>query len=291
VTAHVLTAAAGDTALAAAVEDNFADLLAWYASFPGGRVDRAPDRWLCQTGVPFRAVNAVVRTDLPPATADTRIAATIAELRIAGDPWRWLVGPTARPSDLIARLLAAGLALASDSPGMALDITGPLTVPAARVPGLEIRLVASVADLDRWAELQRRALGLDDAATAAWRTVHARPGLGEDVALRTSIAIHGGRAVASAAVFIAAGVAGVYNVCTLPEMRGLGIGRAITASVLEDGRRQGMRIAVLGASPMGDPVYRGMGFREVCRLRSYFDPELAASQSGKRVRRSARQAS
>jgi ribosomal protein S18 acetylase RimI-like enzyme len=86
-------------------------------------------------------------------------------------------------------------------------------------------------------------------------------------------------------------VAGVYNVCTLPELRGLGIGRAITASVIEDARQQGMRVAVLGASPMGDPVYRAMGFREVCRLRSYFDPELPASQSGNLVLRSARQAS
>jgi ribosomal protein S18 acetylase RimI-like enzyme len=75
--------------------------------------------------------------------------------------------------------------------------------------------------------------------------------------------------VAAAALFVGAGVAGVYNVCTVPEVRGQGIGRAVTAAVLDDAVRRGLRIAVLGSSPMGYPVYRRLGFRDVSRLRSY----------------------
>jgi len=58
-------------------------------------------------------------------------------------------------------------------------------------------------------------------------------------------------------------------VCTLPELRRMGIGRAVTAAVIAEGRERGLRVAVLGASAMGEPVYRAMGFREVGRLRNW----------------------
>jgi ribosomal protein S18 acetylase RimI-like enzyme len=70
-------------------------------------------------------------------------------------------------------------------------------------------------------------------------------------------------------LFDGAGVAGIYNVCTVPEARGRGIGRAVTAAALEDAVARGLRLAVLGSSELGYPVYRRLGFRDVSRLRSY----------------------
>ena len=76
-------------------------------------------------------------------------------------------------------------------------------------------------------------------------------------------------AVAAAALFVGAGVAGIYNVCTVPEARGRGIAGAVTAAALDEGAARGCRLAVLGSSEMGYPVYRRLGFRDVSRLRSY----------------------
>ena len=265
---------------AAAYDANFADLLVWYASLPGGTVDRAPDRTVALAGVAFRAVNAVVHVDLTPSRADERIAEAVARCVASGVPWRWLEGPTSRPGDVGARLAAAGLSRLGEFPGMALSLDRPVEVPAPRVDGLVVRRVADEADLDRWAALQRVSLDLGDVATAAWREVHARAGFGEEVPLRTSIALVDDVAVGSSALFVAAGVAGIYNVCTHPGYRGRGIGRHMTALVAEEGRALGYRVAVLGASAMGDPVYRRMGFREVSRLRNWTLVQPAASQSG-----------
>ncbi len=78
--------------------------------------------------------------------------------------------------------------------------------------------------------------------------------------------------VAAAALFDGAGVAGVYNVVTVPEARRRGIGRAVTNAVLDEAVARGHTLAVLGASDLGLPVYRRLGFREVSRLRSYALP-------------------
>jgi ribosomal protein S18 acetylase RimI-like enzyme len=78
-----------------------------------------------------------------------------------------------------------------------------------------------------------------------------------------------GEPVAAAALFIGAGVAGIYNVCTVPEARGHGIGTAVTAVALDAAVADGLDLAVLGASDKGYSVYRRLGFRDVSRLRSY----------------------
>ena len=55
----------------------------------------------------------------------------------------------------------------------------------------------------------------------------------------------------------------VFGVTTVPEHRGRGYGRAVTAAVVEAARRLGIGLAWLQASAMGEPLYREMGFRTV----------------------------
>jgi hypothetical protein len=69
-----------------------------------------------------------------------------------------------------------------------------------------------------------------------------------------------GRAVAGAMLYMAHGVGGIGWVGTLPEEFGRGHGRAITWAVIEEGIRRGALFLNLQASPMGEPMYRRMGF-------------------------------
>jgi len=43
----------------------------------------------------------------------------------------------------------------------------------------------------------------------------------------------------------------------------------VTAAALDEAAARGFRLAVLGSSEMGYPVYRRLGFQDVSRLRSY----------------------
>jgi GNAT superfamily N-acetyltransferase len=59
------------------------------------------------------------------------------------------------------------------------------------------------------------------------------------------------------------GIAGIYDVGVLPEYRNQGIGKALTHAVCVWARDRGYRIAGLNATPMGEPVYRALGFQSL----------------------------
>jgi predicted GNAT family acetyltransferase len=56
-------------------------------------------------------------------------------------------------------------------------------------------------------------------------------------------------------------VASVYAIGTVPEVRGKGIGGAVTLGPLLEAREEGYRHAVLFSSAMGVSAYQRIGFR------------------------------
>ena len=120
-----MTADAADarSRAAAALDANFAELIRWYASRPGGEVRRGRRRHhvLDRARLPLDQLRGRHRPRPGDgrASGSPRSATGSAE---RGMPWRWLVGPTSRPLDLGDRLLRAGFELVSDSAGMALDL-------------------------------------------------------------------------------------------------------------------------------------------------------------------------
>lgn len=68
--------------------------------------------------------------------------------------------------------------------------------------------------------------------------------------------------VTTVSVVYDAGVAGVYNVATLPEARGKGFAHAAMAKVIEDILANGYQYSILHATPMGKGVYTKLGYQE-----------------------------
>jgi GNAT superfamily N-acetyltransferase len=217
--------------------------------------------------VPTRIVNAAALARFQPETAERRVRDVIDWFTVRERPWRWVVGSASTPADLEQHLERAGLAMVSDNPTLAVNIR-EVAWPAD-VSGLTVEPLRNEADLDAWTEVNRRGLGRDATTTEAWREAHRRPGFGQDEALITWLGRLEGEPVAASALFDAYDIAGVQNVVTVPEARGRGIGKAMTAHVLREAERRGLEVAALGSSDMGYPVYRALGFRDVGFLRSW----------------------
>jgi GNAT superfamily N-acetyltransferase len=93
--------------------------------------------------------------------------------------------------------------------------------------------------------------------------------LGEAATARYYLARLDGEPVATAALTLAAGVAGIIAVTTIPAARRRGIGAAVTMAPLLEARARGYHVGVLQASEMGSPVYARMGFSEQFRYHNY----------------------
>ena len=75
--------------------------------------------------------------------------------------------------------------------------------------------------------------------------------------------------VAISALYLDAGVAGIYFVATLPEARGKGLATQLVQTALEDAKKLGYRVGILQSSAMGKNVYQRISFQECCPIGIY----------------------
>lgn len=101
------------------------------------------------------------------------------------------------------------------------------------------------------------------------------PAVMADHSVRLACATVDGAPVAAAAAILGGDAVGIYAVGTHPDMRGRGIGRAVTSAAMVAGAHAwGLSVAILQSSEMGLPVYRSMGFEEVGRYLEFERPTV-----------------
>lgn len=250
-----------------AIEDNAAELLMAMGAAGGGsqRVDERAE-WTIG-GSPIDYHNAVVR-----ASDVGVVAESLAELKKHGVPGTWHAGPSMRIDR--GALTAAGFDAAGSEPGMAVRIAD-LRAPRA-VPGLTVTRVADDDALAVWEATLGQGFGEGEREAQWVASVYRKLGYGDP--WQHYIGLLDGTPVATATVFLGAGVAGVYFVMTVPQARRRGIGAAITHGALRAAGAgldaapavgPGVEYAVLGSSAAGRSVYEGLGFREYCTIELY----------------------
>lgn len=241
----------------------------------GGGEERRDDEvtWTIG-GSPIGYHNCVVRTAVSPDRADALIAASQDLMRSKGVPGSWHVGPSMRPHDLSERLSAHGFHGVSE-PGMAVDLEALSSVETPK--GFTVERITSEAQLELYESVLASGFG-EGPPEARWVCEMFRRIGPDDLApWRHYLGRLDGRPVASATLFFASGVAGLYFVCTAPQDRGRGIGAAISRSALVAALDLGFEVAVLGSSPMGYRIYERLGFREVCTVMVYeWSPSVSA---------------
>ncbi len=254
-------------ALVDAIEQNCIDFFMGWGRGPGCEVhDDRGVTWFA-TGLPDPLFNGVMTAHLAAEEAGGRIDDLLAEFRKRGLPLEWTVGSSTVPPGLGRQLRAKGLTHRLVVPGMAMDLA---RLPEEPVPrNLTVDRAEGRRDLETFTRIFAATFQIDGALVP--RLVDIRMGMPPDHR-EGSVALVGrldGQAVASAELFVSAGVAGLYSVGTLPAARGRGLGRTMTAAALREGRRRGYRIGALQGTEMGVPVYRSLGFREISRFEIY----------------------
>ena len=222
---------------------------------PGGEAAEMPGLVMCRTPHGTVATNMAIVTG--PIDAREVSARTAAMYAAAGAPFS--VWTREHADEAVARGLAdAGFSQIHREAGM-VYMPGAGSPPSP--PGdVDIRPIVDERGREVYAGLMAQAFGVygtpaDSTAEhfAALASVHGP-------ATQAYLAWRDGRAVAGAMLYMAHGVGGIGWVGTLPDEFGRGYGSAVTWRVIEEGLRRGARFMNLQASPMGEPMYRRMGF-------------------------------
>lgn len=96
-----------------------------------------------------------------------------------------------------------------------------------------------------------------------YSNVWSRVEVGPTKSLRMFIAIKNDRVIGGCHLSLACGIACLFNVTTLKNERGKGIGTALSLAAMISAKELNYRYMVLQASHMGSPVYKKLGFKSI----------------------------
>ncbi len=177
----------------------------------------------------------------------------------SGFTWWW--APELDGSGYSRHLVPLGFRFDQSTPGMAIDLAVLRHDPPA---DLEIQVVETHQAFRIWTSTFLH--GFVQTETGATRYGGLLESLGLELPYRYFLGLWRGEPVATASLYLGAGVAGLYNVATVEAARGRGYGTALTTAALSAARDLGYRAGILQATEMGYPVYARLGFQDLCRM-------------------------
>jgi ribosomal protein S18 acetylase RimI-like enzyme len=256
------------SAVVRAIEENIFQVFRLFAQVPHAELLDGTDVLRLITGYAFPLANGITRARFAPDHMDAQIDLALEPLLERNLPAQWWIGPNSEPAGLGERLLAHDLQLGSAMPAMAADLNA-LNRTVARPEDLIIQRVRDADTLRDYITTMLRGFKLEPIAGEFMSDVITADGPGVSSMSRSYIGYVDGKPVGTCTMVLGGGVAGLFNITTVEEARGRGVGTAMTLAALDDALAAGYRVAVLEASGMGKPVYERLGFSEYCKITTY----------------------
>jgi GNAT superfamily N-acetyltransferase len=251
--------------LVTALEANLFEFFKLFEQWPRAEVHDDPDMLRTITDIPFPMFNSVFRAHL--SNPDAAIEAAIARCRRRNVPMMWWTGPSTQPTELRIALEAFGFT-GEEVIGMAADLRSlPREISLPR--GLVIERVGDVETMKKWCRVLCVGFEMPDFVGEAFLDFFRSIGFASQSTVRHYIGCLNDEPVSASSMFLGAGVAGIYCVATVPEVRKRGVGSAATLMPLHEARILGYQIGILHSTRMGVNVYHGLGFREYCKILQY----------------------
>jgi GNAT superfamily N-acetyltransferase len=253
------------SSLISAIEGNMFAIITAFRKWPRAEIHNDAEVMWSMTDIPFPLFNSIMHAQLQPERLDAVIKPIIAQAESRNVPLLWWTGPTTQPVDLGINLERYGFVGEGQKPGMAVDLAN-LNDKLPLTRDLTIQRVTDDETLKKWSQVCAAGFGMPDFVADAFHDFmsHVDPNI--------NLAYLGwwnDQPVATALVMLAAGVAGIYNVATIPEARRRGIGAIMILSPLREARDRNYKVGILQASEMGANLYRSLGFQEYCKIGQY----------------------
>lgn len=213
--------------------------------------------------------NVVLAWDLPDLdAAEDAVAQQAAYARAAGIQLEWKLFQHDRPAGLASILERAGFVADESETFMVLDLAGAADdvapvgeqVDSARV---DVRRVVDAAGVYDFVGVTTEAFGRDDIGSAPAYI----ESLG-DPTLQLYVAYRDGRAASAGRLNLPEGrpFASMWGGSTVPELRGLGLYRALVARRAAEARRRGYRFLTTDARETSRPILERVGFVGLTRI-------------------------
>jgi ribosomal protein S18 acetylase RimI-like enzyme len=193
---------------------------------------------------------------------------------------RRFFGPRGRGYSLWGRQepTDADLVAAIDAAGYGAMYTYPQLICRAPLPdqplpsGAEIRAIDDAQGVADFAAVNASAYTIYGAPTEATASNFGRAHRVLEPSNHAVVAYLDDEPVATAMIVCTHGIAGLYWVGTVEAARGRGLAEAVTRTVTNVGFERGASNVQLQASPMGEPIYRRMGYEELYQYTFYLAP-------------------
>ncbi|HLN62368.1 MAG TPA: GNAT family N-acetyltransferase [Symbiobacteriaceae bacterium] len=237
---------------------------------PGSLVISRPDWYQVTTpDRPSVVYNGIYRSVMADGEADRLIDEVFEHYRAAGLPFRWTLGPSARPLDLADRLQRRGMAVFAKTVGMVIATDAPMP---ERRPGVTVEPVTH-ANLKDWAMAAAGGWGMPPEIQEGYAADMAAQMDALDDDLELVLARIDGEPAGAGMWQYVQGIGWLKGTAVRPEFRRQGAYQAMVAYRLDAMRQRGVTLAAIQATiGTSEPICRALGFEEVCQIDIYCSP-------------------